>query len=450
MRHYSVLGDIQENSEISLAILCIDNNLQELIRDIQDSEKFIFAYLAKDEIERFKQNVIQDELDLHIGSMILFENINTTICKVIDCKDIAQPDLITIFQFIQSIKPDDKFNVMNPLKKKNTVTNICNWIQENYSQVSIVQATLRSDDAVNTTRYYALDNEERELLIKLLAKADKEDIESGLSSIKERRQALIENYRKEGRLAKAEELLCEIDDLVIHNNEIFASNHYINVDDEFDQYSFLSNYSEKSKQLIKSCLISERALYGKVDNNFDYTLCASGYWRAIEIELNLVLVDGLRYYRHVINKLPSDNVSLIKGPVEEKIGTRLDYKLNTNIDIMENINRKGAKSILKSVMFGSLTGLSQYYSENNVLKIFDKVHELNPDLKVYKKLDTFLDNLNIVYEFRNRCSHQDMLYKDEFIKLKNILFDLDCGIFKMISELKKSIYSYKFTEIREK
>lgn len=469
MRHFSVVGDLEYDNAKPI-VFWAEIPGMESMRDVyEDETHVVIMYIPKNSVRHFSETVFGDENAFTTGDLALAENYQRSRYAIVKPIEWNLQQYESIFSFVSAF--EKKTSIVNPLQKFNFIQKVQKFLEANEIHAEVINNTFRGDENVD----YALEANQKELLCSLLQHASREDFEEVTSKLndaqkatilqgvtdhmelevlgnaiedqKVRRRALIEKYEKAGDYRKAEALLEELDNFLIHLNSQLAEERNLNVENEWKKYSWLEIFEKNSKALIRSCMITEKSVATHlIGKNFDYSLCSSGYWRAIEAELNMILIDSMRYRNRIIPALPSSGISLRPGEiVKETYFVRGEQR-------SENINDTIKGNVLKNVMFGGLLGLSQSYNTNVdanfVYQCIDNICE-NIELdEVLSKFNCALNNP--VYRLRNMCSHtKGMNYKD-FCKLKKNLFGgiadengpeikEDESIFYILSKMKEAV-----------
>lgn len=229
---------------------------------------------------------------------------------------------------------------------------------------------------------------------------------------------------------------------------------------EYDNYPIIKNdykqyFEKKSLTMINTCEVTEKLLRSQLildDEDIDFSVCASGYWKALEIELNIIFIDTIRKNKGIIQEIPSQGISYKKGKYEVFSGYK--YYDNKKIPQMVNIN-KIDKGKLCSCMLGELLHISQNYSKNELDKIIYGLYlmiekeksvpwsktQRNKDIDY--EISVFMNSIvnetrYIVNKYRNIYSHTGVMTEEELYELKNILFKND-GLYYRIGLLKKQV-----------
>ena len=199
------------------------------------------------------------------------------------------------------------------------------------------------------------------------------------------------------------------------------------------KYSYLSCFEETSIQMIKSCIFADKLVAEQHVVGFDYSLCAAGYWKAIEIELNIIVVDTIRKLKNIIDYIPNDGNSNGNKQVwiDARRGGYQPYRVN--------INKKN-RNILKSCMFGDMLNIAENYPNNEFKIIINSLFEEN---EYYTDLSEFMAQFiteirDIVNIYRNEYSHTGILTEAQLAELKSRLFS-DDGAYSKIAILKRKL-----------
>ena len=199
------------------------------------------------------------------------------------------------------------------------------------------------------------------------------------------------------------------------------------------KYGYLSCFEETSIQMIKSCIFADSLETEQHVDDFDYSLCAAGYWKAIEIELNIIIVDTIRKLKNIIDYIPNDGNSNGNNQVwvDARRGGYQPYRVN--------INKKN-KNILKSCMFGDMLNIAENYPNNEFKIIINSLFEEN---EYYTDLSEFMAQFiteirDIVNIYRNEYSHTGVLTEARLAELKSRLFS-DDGAYSKIAILKRKL-----------
>lgn len=226
------------------------------------------------------------------------------------------------------------------------------------------------------------------------------------------------------------------EELLKYSNKISTSS---GVDTFFhlSKYEFLECFEEDCHNMIPSCFITEQLVKKEKVRDFDYSLCSVGFWKTLEIELNIILVDTIRLLKKIVNSIPSNGISLKNG----KHNVFGGYKYFKGIEqkYYIDINKKKNDKLL-SLMFGDLIRITEYHDSND---LNDIIYKINVELQNVENIKEFMEDFiikikTVVYEYRNECSHTGIMKLDEYERLKKLIFDED-GLYKKVSILKESI-----------
>lgn len=146
------------------------------------------------------------------------------------------------------------------------------------------------------------------------------------------------------------------------------------------KYGYLSCFEETSIQMIKSCIFADRLVAEQHVDGFDYSLCAAGYWKAIEIELNIIVVDTIRKLKNIIDYIPNDGNSNGNNRVwiDARKRGRPPYRVNIN---------KKYNNRLTSCMFADILNIAENYTNNEFKIIINSLFEEN---EYYADLSEFM------------------------------------------------------------
>lgn len=81
------------------------------------------------------------------------------------------------------------------------------------------------------------------------------------------------------------------------------------------EYIFIEVFETTSIDMLRSALTTENLVKKEKLLNFDYSLCAVGYWKVLEIELNIVVADAIRYIKSLIKYIPSFGETVNSRPL---------------------------------------------------------------------------------------------------------------------------------------
>lgn len=201
-------------------------------------------------------------------------------------------------------------------------------------------------------------------------------------------------------------------------------------------YEYLECFEEESVNMIRSCFITDHLVTKKHLDSFDYSLCSVGFWKAMEIELNIILIDSIRILRNFIDNIPSRGIPLKSGKCDVFAGYR--DKNQTKIYLIDINKQRDSKLI--SLMFGELIKISENYENNDLKQVLEKLeNEIIAICDVNIFMSEFIESLTmVVREYRNRCSHTGLMKKDEYNDLKDIIFSKN-GLYEKIAVLKGNL-----------
>lgn len=244
-------------------------------------------------------------------------------------------------------------------------------------------------------------------------------------------QKLLTLPESEMKESEIEELRADMDEQFWKYTNIISNGQNMPV--FLAEYDYLISFEDKSKEMIKSCMKVEELVNKEKLEDFDYSLCAVGYWKAMEIELNIIIVDTIRKLKSIINTIPNTGISNRHNPVKVYAGIRWNERY------MVNINKKKDNK-LTSLMFGDMLSISENYDNNEFKDIINTIYINN---KYYTGLTEFMkhfvnDIREIVNTYRNEYSHTGILTFEELNGLKSRIFEEEGAYFK-IALLKKGL-----------
>lgn len=204
------------------------------------------------------------------------------------------------------------------------------------------------------------------------------------------------------------------------------------IDNKNDNYvNYKDCFEEKSLKMIKTCELMEELIKNQPiihDNDIDFSVCASGYWKAIEIELNIIFIDTIRKDKHIISSIPSQGISNKKGKYEVFAGYK--YYNNKKLTKVIDIN-KIDKGRLCTCMFGEIISICNHYNENelgkiiyNLYSMIDKEKYLEMDYEsINNEIYSFMSSIinetkEVVYKYRNKYSHTGIMTDKDLKELK--------------------------------
>lgn len=207
---------------------------------------------------------------------------------------------------------------------------------------------------------------------------------------------------------------------------------------------FMRLFEEQSLSMIHSALTTEDLVKRSNISNYDYSLCAVGFWKALEVELNIVIADAIRYMNDYINYIPSNGRTLRKDSlyVNGKRSNGAITPINVN-------DYRGEK--LQSLMFGPLIQLLDYAEGNRYKEILE---EVTPQLKTLQKqqqykMELLRDLKKIVFEYRNKGSHTSSLSLEDLQNVKDILLKPN-GLFHRIAKIKNYLLEQSSKKVAKK
>jgi hypothetical protein len=197
---------------------------------------------------------------------------------------------------------------------------------------------------------------------------------------------------------------------------------------------FFMNVFEKDSSLsmIRSALLTEEIVLQSDISDYDYSLCAVGFWKALEIELNIVVADAIRMLHRYINSIPSYGRTLKKKNLLVS-GLRQGKVVDINVNEVKD-------NKVKDLMFGPMLQLMDYAEENRYKEILEEVtkHLKTIDQQQQFKMNLLKDLREIVYEYRNKGSHTSHLNKQDLQNIKEILLKQN-GLFHRIAKIKSGL-----------
>lgn len=232
-----------------------------------------------------------------------------------------------------------------------------------------------------------------------------------------------------------EKLLSEYDDKLIDTSQYIINETNVNTSVSLAEYDFLENFEEESITMIRSGLkVYELISKDKIEP-FDYSLCAAGLWKAVEVELNIILLDALRLIKKYIEAIPSYGRATKQGRLEIFAG----QKRNRNYFV--NINQQYNNQFSK-IMFGDMIRISDNWQRNEYQEIMNEIkREQDTNLEIGDFMNGFVTQFrSIVYDYRNESTHTGIMSEEKYKQMKDILMQ-ENGLYRKISRLKENIYS---------
>ena len=195
---------------------------------------------------------------------------------------------------------------------------------------------------------------------------------------------------------------------------------------------FASIFEEESLSMIRSSLLTEKTMKQLDVSDYDYSLFAVGYWKALEIELNIVVADAIRMLHNYVNSIPSRGYSTRKDKLLVE-GMRRRKVIQINVNEYQSNERK-------DLMFGQIIQLMDYADGNGYIEVLDQITKKLKTLEQQQqfRLKLINDLKEIVYEYRNKGSHTSKLTEQDLQKVKNILFEQN-GLYHRIAKIKVSL-----------
>lgn len=231
-----------------------------------------------------------------------------------------------------------------------------------------------------------------------------------------------------------EELLHEYDETLLNSVGTITKESKSEVNTEILKLTFLENYEPETLEMIRSGLNVYKLAVNYKDDSFDYSLAAVGLWKAVEKELNIILIDVLRLIRNFISAIPSYGIAHNPGRCEIFAGYKKGEKYNVDINRQYQNN-------FSPVMFGDMVRISENWKENDYKEVINKLRkemQTVSDMNIF--MNDFVDRFKkIVYDYRNACSHTEKMTETQFNEFKEILMS-EKGLYYQISELKRNIY----------
>ena len=184
--------------------------------------------------------------------------------------------------------------------------------------------------------------------------------------------------------------------------------------------------------MIRSSLLTEKTMKQLDVSDYDYSLFAVGYWKALEIELNIVVADAIRMLHNYVNSIPSRGYSTRKDKLLVE-GMRRRKVIQINVNEYQSNERK-------DLMFGQIIQLMDYADGNGYIEVLDQITKKLKTLEQQQqfRLKLINDLKEIVYEYRNKGSHTSKLTEQDLQKVKNILFEQN-GLYHRIAKIKESL-----------
>lgn len=204
-----------------------------------------------------------------------------------------------------------------------------------------------------------------------------------------------------------------------------------------------SAFEKEAKNWIETGLTVEEVINRSPNTQVeDYSVFAIGYWKAAELELNIIVADALRYYCNLISKIPS------QGNAEKEDQREVYAGIKHNKTYRVNINNQYKKK-LNHIPAGDQLRLAEYSKDNEMGQLFALLKSRFPNSQPD---EDFLRNFaakfrDLLHNYRNKGSHTERLSKKEYTNLKKLLFD-EGGLFEMINEQKQAVMvHYNSTKI---
>lgn len=383
-----------------------------------------------------------------LPAVIAFPNLDSNSCNIFSLKDIENEN--ELMHFFATLFTDERRNdrlerrqQRIPKRGLAVLMERSKKVRRNFRNISTLISYFEDkDNATDVLKKMAREMEElrhevREGFSKVLTKL--EEIHQDLTPLKENAkntlrqlESLPDNLLKEKDIEEYRE---KIDgNLLNYSNEI-AENYVVDNYVSISNYEFLAEFEENSVSMIRSCLIVENILRDQDVAGFDYSLCSVGLWKALEIELNIILIDTIRYIMSIVESIPSEGYSQKRGRIPVFAG--YSYFRKKKDKYFVDINKKN-RTVLRNFMFGDLIRLAENFDKNELQTFMELVkEELDFALETKDYMGEFTEKLRtVVYEYRNRCSHTSVMNHNEYLELKELVYSED-GLFQRVADLKK-------------
>lgn len=443
LRNFNMLHDQSRD----VVFFVLDKPEDWLNREDIDYYRGIYGDSYNPELNDQEVDLVCDYFSIHpnrLPAIITFPNLRSKSCNIFGLKNVdSDNELEVIFETIFLDKDSGSMykgrRYHNRLYRNSTTLrrrfpNIVSQISYFEDDQNIIEKFEQINSNINLMR-----NEMKAGFKTIISK-----LEIIQTEIKPFKLALADKFRELEKLPQSNLKDSEIEelhnmadeDLIKYSNQIVDE---LGADEFFSlaKYDFLEYFESDSLHMIRSCFITEKLVSKEKISEFDYSLCSVGFWKALEIELNIVLIDTIRFIKKIIETIPSEGTSIKSG----KYNIFAGYKWVNNVrkEYKVNINNK-KRTRLCSLMFGDLIRVSDNYEKNEFNSILEVIYEETTTMiDVQSFMKDFVEKLSqIVYKYRNECSHTGIMREDDFKKLKNLIFSND-GLYKKISLLKQNI-----------
>lgn len=219
-----------------------------------------------------------------------------------------------------------------------------------------------------------------------------------------------------------------------------------------DECHKLQEFVNASKDILESeCVSFIRSAisttyyfhnFSKQDKKYDYSLPASGIWKAIEVELNASVIFLLRYMARVCDR--SCYYVKLEGSNNDYIQT--GAKWHQRIFLTDSKKTPGR---MDNILLGSFPHLfknlnSDNYDENKTLNVFSPVYQ-----RFYSDSGSIEDWSNLISNFlfdiisiRNPHTHKDLMSRETYDEFLDYVLNNDQFSFSDLIDLKKNIIEY--------
>lgn len=378
--------------------------------------------------------------DYELPAVVLFTSLNQQNWTIISLSDL-EPNRLKSF-FYEMFETQERNND----KYRNTYINLSliNRLQHRFPQIkyksvnnSVLDSSIYDELQKLRAELQQLREENREGFRIISEKL--EIIHKDFLDYKRVLQINIKNITglNESNLAdkEYEKLLSEYDDKLLDTSKNIINEATNNVAISFVGYDFLENFEEESTTMIRSGLKVYELINNKRIESFDYSLCAAGLWKAVEVELNIILLDAIRIIKKYIQAIPSYGRPSRQGRLNVFAGQK------RNTDYYVNINQQQNNQFSK-IMFGDMIRISDNWEKNEYQEIMNEIkREQDTSLEIRDFMNDFVTQFkSIVYDYRNESSHTRIMSEQQYLQMKDILMRTD-GLYRKISRLKGNIYS---------
>lgn len=295
------------NQSRDVVFFVLDKPEDWLKRDDIDYYRNIYGDSYNPELNDEEVDSVCDYFGIHpnkLPAIITFPNLSSKSCNVFSLKDVeTHYELEHIFMtlFIDGNERTQNHRkgqagrlYQNAVTLRRRFPRISSQISYFEEGQSIVDKFEQINESINQMRH-----EMRDGFNTIISK-----LETIQDEIKPLKLALADKFCELEKLPHSnlrdneiEELHNKVDeDLIKYSNQIveeLGADKFISL----AQYSFLECFEPDSLSMIRSCFITEKLVSREKITEFDYSLCSVGFWKAMEIELNIILIDTIRYVK---------------------------------------------------------------------------------------------------------------------------------------------------------